>query len=166
MSALPHELQQLSRAFHLQEHDSAADKLIASLQNNLSVQTAQAADLSKLRAEMDGLTISNTAQATETKSLQTSLQSAQNEIKTLQAKLAASRSTSEQAVARGAPNSTVKGGAEAEKRVLKLKEDLYADLTGLIVRDVKRHEAECEDVYDCIQTGRNGSKCPIMPHHQ
>lgn len=37
-----------------------------------------------------------------------------------------------------------------------MKEDLYADLTGLIVRGVKREPDE--DVYDCIQTGRNGSK--------
>ncbi len=37
-----------------------------------------------------------------------------------------------------------------------LKIDLYSDLTGLIIRSLKR-ETE-EDVFDCIQTGRNGSK--------
>lgn len=31
-------------------------------------------------------------------------------------------------------------------------------MTGLILRDVKRKEERGEDVYDCIQTGRNGSK--------
>jgi hypothetical protein len=40
-----------------------------------------------------------------------------------------------------------------------LKEDLYGDLTGLIIRGVKR-EGE-DDTYDCIQTGRNGSKYPL-----
>ena len=45
---------------------------------------------------------------------------------------------------------------EAHKRML--KEELYTDLTGLIVRDVKQRAEEGEDVYDCIQTGRNGSE--------
>lgn len=50
------------------------------------------------------------------------------------------------------------GSAEVAQaaQTAQLKEDLYSDLTGLIIRDVKR-EAE-DDVYDCIQTGRNGSK--------
>jgi hypothetical protein len=37
-----------------------------------------------------------------------------------------------------------------------MKENLYADLTGLLIRAVKRKDGE--DEYDCIQTGRNGSK--------
>jgi Chromosome segregation protein Csm1/Pcs1 len=41
-----------------------------------------------------------------------------------------------------------------------LKEDMYSDLTGLIIRGVKRTEGG--DAYDCIQTGRNGSK---YSHH-
>jgi len=44
----------------------------------------------------------------------------------------------------------------SESQAAQLKEDLYSDLTGLIIRGVKR-DAE-DDVYDCIQTGRNGSK--------
>ena len=49
------------------------------------------------------------------------------------------------------------GSAEAAHaaQVAQLKEELYADLTGLILRGVER--TEDEDVYDCIQTGRNGS---------
>lgn len=44
-----------------------------------------------------------------------------------------------------------------------LKEDLYSDLTGLIVRGVKRDQQTGEDVYDCIQTGKNGSKSSYTP---
>jgi len=49
------------------------------------------------------------------------------------------------------------GSAEAAHtaQVAQLKEELYADLTGLILRGVDR--LEDADVYDCIQTGRNGS---------
>ncbi|KFX93247.1 hypothetical protein O988_06906, partial [Pseudogymnoascus sp. VKM F-3808] len=49
------------------------------------------------------------------------------------------------------------GGAEvaAAAQAAQLKEDLYRDLTGLIIRNVKREEEE--DVFDCIQTGRNGT---------
>ena len=51
------------------------------------------------------------------------------------------------------------GSAEAAHaaQVAQLKEDLYSDLTGLILRGVERKDES--DVYDCIQTGRNGSKC-------
>ncbi len=51
------------------------------------------------------------------------------------------------------------GSAEAAQaaQVALLKEDLYSDLTGLILRGVER--GEDSDIYDCIQTGRNGSKC-------
>ena len=50
------------------------------------------------------------------------------------------------------------GSAEAAHaaQVAQLKEDLYSDLTGLILRSVERGSEA--DVYDCIQTGRNGSK--------
>ena len=51
------------------------------------------------------------------------------------------------------------GSAEAAyaAQVAQLKEDLYSDLTGLILRGVERKDES--DIYDCIQTGRNGSKC-------
>ena len=50
------------------------------------------------------------------------------------------------------------GSAEAAHaaQVAQLKEDLYSDLTGLILRSVEMGSEA--DVYDCIQTGRNGSK--------
>ena len=50
------------------------------------------------------------------------------------------------------------GSAEAAHaaQVAQLKEDLYSDLTGLILRSVEMGSEG--DIYDCIQTGRNGSK--------
>ncbi|PMD50355.1 uncharacterized protein K444DRAFT_266718 [Hyaloscypha bicolor E] len=96
-----------------------------------------------------------------------SLSEAQSENKTLSAKLAANRTaaTSVESTTSKVPSSAVKanggirmvGSAEAAQvaQAAQLKEDIYSDLTGLIIRSVKR-EAE-EDVFDCIQTGRNGT---------
>lgn len=119
--------------------------------------------------------------------LTASLSQAQNENKALQAKLANSRSASvtvESVNAARTPGSAIKGkgqqrtimvgSAEAAQaaQVALLKEDLYSDLTGLILRGVDRGDEA--DVYDCIQTGRNGSKSsfcfvffsrpPSLPH--
>ena len=100
---------------------------------------------------------------------QAQLASAQSEVKALQTKLAAARNTA--ASLEGAakvPGSAIKGGvanranaaatAEAAQasQLAQLKEDLYSDLTGLIIRDVKNRELDY--LYDCIQTGINGSK--------
>ena len=53
-------------------------------------------------------------------------------------------------------------GASAESvKENALKEELYRDLTGLIITSVKRKDGE--DEYSCIQTGRNGSKFPSLP---
>jgi hypothetical protein len=52
-------------------------------------------------------------------------------------------------------SSTAVSLGDAQKEA-KMKENLYADLTGLLIRAVKRKDGE--DEYDCIQTGRNGSK--------
>ena len=89
--------------------------------------------------------------------LTASLDYAQAQNKTLSAKLAATRGTpasvdNTNSKAQGS-NIGVNSGQAAQ-----LKEDLYSDLTGLIIRGVKR-EAE-DDTFDCIQTGRNGSKFP------
>ena len=109
------------------------------------------------------------AQALATQ-LSASLSEAQNENKALQAKLANARSASVavESVHAKTPGSVIKGKGQARTimvgsaeaaqaaQVAQLKEDLYSDLTGLILRGVERGEAY--DLYDCIQTGRNGSK--------
>lgn len=93
------------------------------------------------------------------------LASAQTEVKALQSKLTAARNTaaSLESAAAKVPGSAVKGGANrtnvavaANTEVAQLKEDLYSDLTGLIIRDVKK--GDTETLYDCIQTGVNGSE--------
>lgn len=138
---------------------TAAEALIASLQQDVATQSTLASEAAALRTELNTVKASQIALTAQKKTLETNLASAQTEIKTLQAKVVASRSGSEQAVKgpANARNVPVIAG-EAERRVLQLKEELYADLTGLLVRDVKRRDAEGEEVYDCIQTGRNGSK--------
>lgn len=102
--------------------------------------------------------------------LTSELSSAQNEIKMLQTKLTAARNTvaNVESITSKAPGSAVKNtpanrsmmaaNAEAVQaaQIAQLKEDLYSDLTGLIIRDVKKRETD--DMYDCIQTGANGSK--------
>ncbi len=92
--------------------------------------------------------------------LKRSLVDTDREINTLKAKLAASRSTE---ASLKAPGSAMKGNAARSwtgqselMHAAHAKEDLYGDLTGLIIQSVKREDAE--DVFDCIQTGRNGSK--------
>jgi hypothetical protein len=99
--------------------------------------------------------------------LTTNAQTSQTEIKNLSAKLSAARAQSESAItssktAGGAANGVnVRANANAgskgdEAYILKLKEDLYSDLTGLMIHNVKRLQGE--DVFDCLQTGRNGSE--------
>lgn len=99
----------------------------------------------------------------------TALAGARTEIKTLSTKLGAARSAEQASVK--VPGSAIKGNTAADKRLLanaeaavqqaQMKEDLYADLTGLIVRGIKREQDE--DIYDCIQTGRNGSESFFHP---
>lgn len=92
--------------------------------------------------------------------LTSSLSNARSEVKSLSAKLAASRAAEASVKA---PSSTLKSGAAGNRTTpsevvlaAQAKEDLYGDLTGLIVRGMSRSDEE--NVFDCIQTGRNGSK--------
>ena len=133
-------------------------------QDSRSLQTqiaARDADLTKTQALADQLSAS--------------LSEAQNENKALQAKLANSRNASAAVESLNArtPGSGMRGktptartvmvgSAEAAQaaQVAQLKEDLYSDLTGLILRGVERGDES--DVYDCLQTGPNGSKFSLI----
>ena len=151
----------------------AAHNLIHSLKTELAIQKALSADTSTIQKQIGN----READLIETRALadglSTQLAEAQNENKALQAKLANARSTSATVQSLGAktPGSAFRarqqlqggrtimvGSAEAAQtaQVAQLKEDLYSDLTGLILRGVERGAES--DVYDCIQTGRNGSK--------
>ncbi|KAK5939628.1 hypothetical protein PMZ80_008007 [Knufia obscura] len=141
----------------------ASNKLVASLKKELAMQAplvqkarktekdAQAQD-----AEVDKLRAAN-------QDISTTLAAAQNEIKSLQAKLATARATPAPVEAKPPPTTSkavvqlkqaMASNTESEK-ISQLKIDLYGDLTGLIIRSVK--QAEDGDTYDCIQTGRNGT---------
>ena len=94
-----------------------------------------------------------------------SLSTARAEIKTLTNKLAAARNAE---VNSQVPGSALKKNAAGSRngpsaevmQAAQAKEDLYGDLTGLIIRGMKQEDDE--DVFDCIQTGRNGSMKPTI----
>ncbi|KAK3323586.1 chromosome segregation protein Csm1/Pcs1-domain-containing protein [Cercophora scortea] len=148
------------------EKTKTADQLIASLKAELAAQKEIAKEVPRLKkqlevseAKVDGLQ----ARITEMAAAQSE---AKTEIKALNMKLSAARNAEAAAVSK-VPGSAMKGtngssrmvgNAEAMQQATftaQMKEDLYSDLTGLIVRGVKR--GDVEDVYDCIQTGRNGT---------
>jgi Chromosome segregation protein Csm1/Pcs1 len=149
---------------------SASAELIASLKKELGMQMPLAHEARQLQLDLQTSKADATKYRSTVSELESSLATAQNEIKVLQAKLAAARNSAtsvESATAR-TPGSAMKnsgqartvmiGSAEAAQaaQTAQLKEDLYSDLTGLIIRSVKR--IEDGDAYDCIQTGRNGSE--------
>ncbi|KAL9584683.1 MAG: hypothetical protein Q9212_001966 [Teloschistes hypoglaucus] len=147
----------------------AANELIASLRKEVATQKALAEESRTLQgrlAEKDKDVSKAQALATE---LSNSLGEAQNENKVLQAKLSSARSASSAIESANAktPGSAMKGNgpvrtvmvgsAEAAQaaQVAQLKEDLYRDLTGLLVLGVDKGSEV--DIFDCIQTGRNGT---------
>ncbi|KAF2973344.1 hypothetical protein GQX73_g24 [Xylaria multiplex] len=87
----------------------------------------------------------------------------EDKIKTLSTKLTAARST--ETVNSKVPGSAMKNShannrhavnaAEAATQLAHKKENLYGDLTGLLVCGVKRENDE--EVFDCVQTGRHGT---------
>lgn len=157
------------RDFTLTKAITDANDLIASLKKELAeirkTSSATIADSAKLQSQVAALTAENEKLKEEHKATVTSLTESQNESKALTAKLEAARKTN--AATDKVPGSAVKKiehgkthGASAESvKENALKEELYRDLTGLIITSVKRKDGE--DEYSCIQTGRNGSKFPL-----
>ncbi|KAL6233203.1 hypothetical protein BDW75DRAFT_215731 [Aspergillus navahoensis] len=148
---------------------NASNNLVNSLKAELEAQRAlgqKSRALQKELRERDAEVAKLTADAEQSAS---QLAAAQSEVKALQTKLAAARNTAAtlEQVAVKVPGSAIKGGgasraaaaanAEAAQaaQFAQLKEDLYSDLTGLIIRDVKKRDEDT--LYDCIQTGVNGT---------
>ena len=146
--------------------------VIASLKKELAEArkaSTSSSETTALQSQVTTLTTSNNALTNDHAKLKSSLQESQNEVKSLQAKLVAARQQlsqlpSTQEAGNKAPGSattradltrSVGPNATDAQKEAKMKENLYSDLTGLIIRGVKRKEGE--DEYDCIQTGRNGS---------
>ena len=150
---------------------SASTELISSLKTELAMHMPLAHEARQLQADLKESKTEGARSHARVAELESSLATAQNEIKSLQAKLAAARSSStpvDRATSKtpgsakksnGQAKTVMVGSAEAVQaaQTAQLKEELYSDLTGLIVRGVKRTDEG--DSYDCIQTGRNGSEC-------
>ncbi|KAF2236987.1 hypothetical protein EV356DRAFT_530495 [Viridothelium virens] len=160
------------RAKHSNELIASLKKDLADLQRRFD---SQSAEVAACETKAANLSQQSKKFETENKSLKQSLEQAENEKRALTAKVAATRTASveaatekekekeKKATASVAKNNIVASRtvtaanteAAKEAQLRQLKEDLYSDLTGLIIRGVKREEGE--DVYDCIQTGRNGT---------
>lgn len=153
--------QQLKRASD--QKAKGANELIAALKKDLADVRKSAGSSEK--KQISTLTATNEKIAAERDDLKEKLKVSQNEVKSMEAKLIAARQQLSSSVLEAKAQATAAtklshnstaGLGDAQKEA-KMKENLYADLTGLIVCGVKRLDGE--DVYDCIQTGRNGSKC-------
>lgn len=143
---------------------TAANQLIAELKAELAAQTALAKEGEQLRQQLEESEAKAEDLEATIEELNGSLSEAKSEIKTLSTKLAAVRSGDANS---RVPGSAMKAGglasrtaqaeaAHATQATAQAKEDLYADLTDLIIRGVRQEDME--DVFDCIQTGRNGCK--------
>ncbi|KAF2722004.1 hypothetical protein K431DRAFT_338447 [Polychaeton citri CBS 116435] len=162
--------EKLKRASDQRAKDAA--ELVASLKRELSElrkNNGSNAETTQLQKQVNNLTTSNNKLLADVKAVNDTLQTSQNEFKALETKLVAARQQisimvvqeRERAKVPGSATKALNGGrgvaANASDAVkdAKMKENLYSDLTGLIIRGVKRKEGE--DEYDCIQTGRNGT---------
>lgn len=130
-----------------------ADELIAQLKEEIAEQSKQIQQAEQLQSQLSASKAEVDALCTQLSETDQSLAQAKSEMKTLYSKLAASRHVEPNSKGPAAGNRTALG---ENNLAAQIKEELYADLTGLLVRDVRR--VDKDDVFDCIQTGRNGSK--------
>ncbi|KAM0210233.1 hypothetical protein ACHAPA_006910 [Fusarium lateritium] len=146
-----------------EERTAAATQLITELKAELAAQTTLAREGEELRKQLEASEAKAQNLEDTIQDLNKSLSGAKTEIKTLSTKLAAVRSGDSNP---RVPGSAIKAGgpvnrtaqaeaAHASQAIAQAKEDLYADLTDLIIRGVKQEEVE--NTFDCIQTGRNGT---------
>ncbi|KAG5956599.1 hypothetical protein E4U58_006526 [Claviceps cyperi] len=91
--------------------------------------------------------------------LTASLSKAKSEIQSLSSKLGTVRAVEAGTKVTASVMKTVSGGTKLTPSgavlAAQAKEDLYGDLTGLIIRGMSQIDHEIE--FDCIQTGRNGT---------
>jgi len=147
------------------------DAVIKALKQQITELQSHSSALTSLKKQFTKLEKDNAVLESENKKLTTSLTTAQNENKALSGKLAVARASAppEQknvpgsAVKARAPGVVLPGAIEAAKdaQVKTAKVDLYSDLTNLVIVGIKKNE-DGEEVYDCLQTGRNGSKLLLI----
>ncbi|RKF74730.1 putative chromosome segregation protein [Golovinomyces cichoracearum] len=151
----------------IEENTSVTNNYLTSLKADLENKTMLAKETKLLKSKLSVANIETVSLQEKVKELEKSLAESQTENKILSTKLAVTRTAavSVESVNSKVPNSAMKanggirmmGTAEAAltAQVAQLKEDLYSDLTGLLMRRVTRgNEKDC---FDCIQTGRNGT---------
>jgi len=147
----------------------ASNKLVTSLKKELALQAPLIQEGRKIKKEVQINDAETNKLRAANNELSATLAAAQNEIKSLQVKLAAARTATTVSESK-VPSSAVKpaaavrapvSGTSESAQIAQLKLDLYGDLTGLIIRSVKMEKEG--DTYDCIQTGRNGSKFEDNP---
>lgn len=147
-------------------------QLVASLKSELAAQRQLAKEGEKAQKQLEASEAKVGSLQTQITQMTTSLSETKTVIKALTTKLNAARAAEATATAQAqaatarVPGSAMKPSVMAARGLdnaqvqaaqsVKMKENLYGDLTGLLVTGVKRDGPE--DVYDCIQTGRNGSK--------
>lgn len=150
---------------------AASNNLISSLRSELTAQRQLAKEGYKSQQQLEASEAKVDSLQSQVTVLTHSLAEARTQIKTLTTKLNAARaaeatsSAQAQAATARVPGSAMKPGAMGARGIdvaqvqatqtAKMKENLYSDLSGLVITSVKRDGPE--DVYDCIQTGRNGS---------
>lgn len=159
------------------EHDElieTTNKLVSSLKQQLAQQTPIVQEYQKSKKDMLNHESETRKLQAAHDNLSNSLTAAQSEIKALKAKLTSAKAAPVPVAApvetKPAPahkvalpsSKAAPGTANEQAQKQQLKLDLYSDLTGLIIRDVK--QTEDGDTFDCIQTGRDGRKlllpCP------
>lgn len=141
--------------------------MIKALKQQITDMQSRNAEITALRKNLAKTEKENARLAAENQAVNDALEAAQKDKELLSTKLAAARSTAPPEP-KNVPGSAVKqrttgvilpGQLEAAKKAQfqDQKVELYTDLTNLLIMGAKKNE-EGDDVYDCIQTGRNGSK--------
>ncbi|KAK0745053.1 chromosome segregation protein Csm1/Pcs1-domain-containing protein [Apiosordaria backusii] len=136
-----------------------ADSLIASLKSELATAKQSSGVVPSLQADLSQAQQQIAKFEAQVAELNKTIAEQKTEIKALNMKLTAARNAEAAANSRSAgiqvPGSAMKKGLGG---CMVVGEDLYGDLTGLIVRGVSVLADAVE--FDCLQTGRNGSKFP------
>ena len=155
-----------------EESAKAAKAIIAQLKAESAAKDARLKEFRNLQKALDEKDAEIAHQKEKSAKANAMLEEVKEENKGLMTKLAAMKNAAaniESVNAAKIPGSAQKpgatrimGSAETVKahQEAQLKISLYSDLTGLIVRGLKREEED--DVFDCIQTGKNGSKYPHL----
>ncbi|CAK7222401.1 hypothetical protein SCUCBS95973_004825 [Sporothrix curviconia] len=151
-----------------EDRAKVSNDLIASLKAELAAFREQARDGAKAKRDLEASEARAADLQAQVGELKKALDDAKAASKTLSTKLAAVREVPALPAGITVPGSAIKSSApttasaraaveamQANSQMAQLKEDLYGDLTGLLVRSALRQGGR--EMYDCIQTGRNGS---------